>query len=127
MSRSSRITRVASAIGAGGITVLALSMPTTAFAEPPNWPAGVDVGAAKNGNVNPPRIDVRALLRDIDNPLPAYQAPIPAPITAEVLVDDNSVELLQLALGAAAGTAITVAGLVAFSARNRRRSAQPTA
>ena len=66
------------------------------------------------------------MLRDIERPLPAYVAPQPFVAPTEILVDDNSVEFIQLALGAAAGTAITAAGLAAFMARNRRRSAQPT-
>lgn len=140
MSQSSRITRVASAIGVGGIAVLALFVPTGAYGEPPNAPPGVDLGAAMNGNVNVPSVDVgaakngidtevfdvRGLLKDIEQPLPAYVEPIPYSPPTQVLVDDNSIELLQLALGAAAGTAIGAAGLVAFTARNRRHAAHPT-
>lgn len=131
MSQSSRITRAASAIGVGGIAVLALFVPSAAFGEPPNAPPGVDVGEAMNGNVNPPQVDIRRLLNDIDTPLLAppqtetAQVPVSAP--TEVLVDDNSIELLQLAIGAAVGTAVGAAGLAVFTARNRRRAAQPQA
>jgi len=114
MSQSSRITRVASAIGVGGIAVLALFVPTAAFGE--EHATGPSSGPSSG-------IDVRAMLKDIDRPLPAYVAPLPYSPPEQILVDDNSVELLQLALGAAAGTAVTAAGLVAFTARNRRRSA----
>jgi len=121
--------------------VLAISLPPVAFGEPPNAPPGVDVGAQLNGNVHVPPvdlgaarnnidselIDVRGLLRNIERPLPAYVAPLPYAPPTQVLVDDNSVELLQLALGAAVGTAIGAAGLAAFMARNRRRAAQPQA
>ena len=141
MSQSSRITRVASAIGVGGIAVLALFVPTGAYGEPPNAPPGVDLGAAMNGNVHVPPvdigaakndihselIDVRGLLRDIERTLPAYVAPLPYSPPTQVLADDNSVELLQLAIGAAVGTAVGAAGLGAFMARNRRRAAQPQA
>lgn len=130
MSHSSRITRFASAMGVGAIAVLALFVPTAAFGEPPNGPPGVGVGEAMNGNVNPPQVDVRRLLNDIDTPLLAppqtETAQVPVSVPTEVLVDDNSIELLQLALGAAAGTAIGAAGLAAFMARNRRHAAHPT-
>jgi len=118
MSYSSRITRVASAIGVGGIAVLALIVPTAAFGD--EHATGPSSGPSS-------AIDVRAMLRDIESPLPAYVAPLPYSPPTQVLVDDNSVELLQLAIGAAVGTAVGAAGLAVFTARNRRRAAQPQA
>lgn len=120
-ARTTRHTRTAvAAVAAGALTCLALGLSGgTATAED----AGrVDIGYAKHGVEAPEPADIGRLLNDIDTPVgPAEQAPAPSEAPATVLVDDDSLEVLQVALGALGGVALVAIGIVV----SRGRPAKP--
>ncbi len=136
MSATSRIVRLggaAGAVAAGGLAVLALSLPTPALGselrtpvdagaarDGISTPAPVDAGAARNGIATPAPVDVRRLLNDIDNPLIA-----PPPIRSvspvrTVVVHDAMTPLLPVTLGVLGGAVLGAGGAAAFAARRTR-------
>ena len=108
-------TKLTSALAAAGLTALVLAGAPA---------AATDTGAARNDIGQGPTVDVRRLLNDIDTPLPAAD---PAPVSGSgptlVRVDDNAVEVAQVALGALAGAALTAAGITAVRRRQTPRPA----
>jgi hypothetical protein len=71
------------------------------------------------------RIDdpgVRQALNQIDSPVPTAPAELSEPLT--VLIDDDAVEYVQVAIGALAGGLLVGAGAVALGIRQRHHAVQ---
>jgi hypothetical protein len=108
-------TKLASALGAAGLTVLVLAGPAAATP---------DTGAARNDIGQGPTVDVRRMLNDIDTPLPAADPAAGSESGPSVVqVDDGGLEFLQIGLGALAGAAFTAAGITALRRRQVPRPA----
>jgi hypothetical protein len=122
--------KLASAVGAAGLTVLALAGPSAAAIDPDTGTGAArndigatrptDTGASRNDIGQGPAVDVRRMLNDIDTPLPASPAePQPMSDPTVIRVDDDAIEVLQVGLGVLAGAAFTATGVAAM----RRRQA----
>jgi hypothetical protein len=129
MSKLSTFTRQLGTVGAAGVAVLTLSAPLPATADPGLSPgAGVDIGQARDEVPPLTPAQRRRLLEEIDGPGATYVDPAvgtKATTTKVVTVDDDSLELVQVVLGAIGGAAAVAGAAVAMSGRHRRRPAHP--
>jgi hypothetical protein len=107
-------TRLASALGTAGLTVLVLAGPAAATP---------DTGAARNDIGQGPTVDVRRMLNDIDTPLPAADPAAGSESGPTVVQVDDGLEVLQIGLGALAGAAFTAAAVAALRRRQVPRPA----
>jgi len=136
MSHTSFPARLAATVAACtlGAALAAGSAPAAAAtsAQPYPDPSGgavvdtsrVDTGAARN-RIETPRVDVGRLLNEIEGPPASGRtATSPAPRPDRVVVDDGSLEPVQLLVGVLAG-ALLVGGAGSLAAR--RRHGQPHA
>ena len=121
MLHTTRTVRVAAAVGAGVVTAL-FSVPAFAQLDPGPGPGVSGFDDSAPTSITDPR--VREELNRIDAPPVGGSAPAqaPAPRPDMVFFDDNAVELVQVAIGAAAGIAIGAAGV--GLARHRRHGMQ---
>jgi hypothetical protein len=117
--------KLASAVGAAGLTVLVLAGPSAAATDTGAARNDIgatqptDTGAGRNDIGQGPVVDVRRMLNDIDTPLPASPAePQPMSDPTVIRVDDDAIEVLQVGLGVLAGAAFTAAGVAAMRRRH---------
>jgi hypothetical protein len=137
MSHTSFPARLAATVAAStlGAALAAGSAPAAAAtsAQPYPDPSGgavvdtprVDTGAARN-RIETPRVDVGRLLNEIEGP-PASSgrtATPPVPQPDRLVVDDGSLEPVQLLVGVLAG-ALLVGGAGSFAARRRHGQPHP--
>jgi hypothetical protein len=125
MYHTSRPSRVVSALGAGTLGLLVLAGPTSAIGADTD-PA--DVGYAKHGNVvvsdgdpTSPPADWRRLLNEIDSPASTTEPD--QGTKPDAVTDDESVEYLQITLGALAGLTIAAATAGVLGVHRRRHLA----
>jgi hypothetical protein len=119
MYDKTRITRIAATLSGAGVACLALAAPA-AGADGAHGGDTVDVGYAKHCGVDDRPDDLGRLLNDIDTPLsPATDTSTPTSGPIEVPVDDGSLELFQVALGALAGASLVGAGAAVRNGRLR--------
>jgi hypothetical protein len=117
--------KLASAVAAAGLTVLATAGPSAAATDTGaarndiGTTQPTDAGAARNDIGQGPAVDVGRVLNDVDTPLPASPAePRPVSDQSVIRVDDNAIEVLQVGLGVLAGAAVTAAGVAAMRRRH---------
>jgi hypothetical protein len=116
MYDKTRITRIAGDAERCGVACLA----PAAGADGAHGGDTVDVGYAKHSGVDDRPDDLGRLLNDIDTPLsPATDTSTPTSGPIEVPVDDGSLELFQVALGALAGASLVGAGAAVRNGRLR--------
>lgn len=121
MRHTSLLGRSAASFGIGAIAVLSLSAPASAsdyLGKPATEPLEFVLG----NQLDDP--DVRQELNQIDSPAPAPAArpEVTEPLT--VVVDDNAIELVQVAIGGLAGGLVVAAGATVLGIRHRRHGLQ---
>jgi hypothetical protein len=110
MPHTSRTTRLAGALGAGAVVALGTAVPAAAYVDPAQ-----------------PTVDVGRALRQIDQPRGTRHEPLllrrPHITTHVVEIDDGSVELLQIGLGALGGAALVAGAVAAVGIHHRHHHA----
>ena len=120
MSHTTTFRRTASALGATALLGMALAAPAMAAQDPGDAVPAVDATTTVNGTVNGAERERRegGIYYPQFDATPQKAATSSAPTI--LLMEDHSVEYVQVAAGVVAGIALAGAGAVALSRRNPR-------
>jgi len=120
MSHTTTLRRTASALGATALLGMALAAPAMAAQDPGDALPAADATTTVNGTVNGAERERRegGIYYAQFDATPQKAATSSAPTI--LLMEDHSVEYVQVAAGVVAGIALAGAGAVALSRRNPR-------